>query len=53
MTVFPNLQTLRTRQISGSQIFSDTIGSFKKADLIIFLLFQDTEEASITQKVPD
>lgn len=38
MTVFPNLQTLRTRQINGSQIFSNTVGSFKKADLIIFFI---------------
>lgn len=38
MAVFPNLQTLRIRQISGSQIFSNAVGSFKKADLIMFFI---------------
>lgn len=36
MTAFPNLQSLKTSQISGSQILLDAVGSLKKADLIFF-----------------
>lgn len=52
MTAFQNLQSLGTRQISGSQILYNAAGSFQKAGLIIiFLLLQGAEELSITQKV--
>lgn len=54
MTTFTNLWSLKTSQISESQILLNVVGSFKKAHLIFILFFkllQGAEEQFMTQKV--